>query len=219
MLKLYYNRISFNSRGVCLSLLEKGLPFELVAMKLDGDQFHPDFLALNPFHQIPVLEDEGFVVVESLAILDYLEAKYPTPSLLPSDPQMLATVKMIELLTLNQMMPPMRPLMMNSMGLSEESPEKLQEAKQNVARVLRFFESKLADRLYFGDQQLTLADIVAGTAIPFLPSLGLPLEDYPRLKDWCDRLMTRESWQQTQPTETEITEVKARMKSLLSQRQ
>jgi len=200
-------------------LLEKGLPFELVPMKLDGDQFQSEFLALNPFHQIPVLEDEGFVIVESLAILDYLEAKYPTPSLLPSNPQMLGTVKMIELLTLTQMMPPMRPLMMDWMGFSEESSEKLQEAKQNLAQVLRFFESKLADRTYFGDQQLTLADIVAGTAIPFLPSLGLPLEDYPRLKDWCDRLMTRESWKQTQPTAQQITKFKAQMKALLSQRQ
>lgn len=218
MLKLYYNLISLNSRRVWISLLEKGLPFELVPMKLDGDQFQSEFLALNPFHQIPVLEDEGFVIVESLAILDYLEAKYPTPSLLPADPQGLGRVKMIELLTLTQMMPPMRPLMMQSMGFSEESPETLQEANQNLAQVLRFFESQLADRPYFGDQQLTLADIVAGTAIPFLPSLGLPLEDYPRLKDWCDRLMTRESWQQTQPSEKEITEFKAQMKALLSQR-
>ncbi|MCT7987550.1 glutathione S-transferase family protein [Laspinema olomoucense] len=218
MLKLYYNRISFNSSRVWIALLEKGLPFELVPMKLNGDQFQPEFLALNPFHQIPVLEDDGFVMVESLAILDYLEAKYPTPSLLPSDPQMLGTVKMIEILTLTQMMPPMRPLMMHSMGFSQETPEKLQEAKQNMGQVLRFFESKLADRLFFGDEQLTLADIVAGTAIPFLPSLGVPLEDYPQLKDWCDRLMARESWQQTQPTEEEITEFKTQLKILLSQR-
>lgn len=218
MLKLYYNRISFNSRRVWISLLEKGLPFELVPMKLNGDQFQTEFLALNPFHQIPVLEDEGFVIIESLAILDYLEAKYPSPSLLPSDPQMLGTVKMIELLTLTQMMPPMRPLTMNWMGFSPESPEKLQEAKQNIAEVLRFFESKLADRPYFGDQQLTLADIVAGTAIPFLPGLGLPLEDYPQLQDWCDRLMARESWQQTQPTPKEIAEFKTQMKILLSER-
>lgn len=219
MLKLYYNLISLNSRRVWISLLEKGLPFELVAMKLDGDQFKGEFLALNPFHQVPVLEDEGFVLVESLAILDYLEAKYPTPSLLPPDPQMLGTVKMIEILTLTQMIPPMRPLMMNWMGFSQESPEKLQEAKQNIAQVLGFFESKLADRPYFGGQQLTLADIVAGTAIPFLPSMGLPLDDYPQLKNWCDRLMTRESWQQTQPTAKQITEFKTQMKILLSQRQ
>ncbi len=216
MLKLYYNRISFNSRRVWISLLEKGLSFELVPMKLEGDQFQSQFLSLNPFHQIPVLEDEEFVAVESLAILDYLEAKYPTPSLLPSNPHTLGTVRMVEILTLTQMMPPMRPLMMDMMGFGKEPPEKLEESKQKIAQVLHFFESKLADRPYFGDQQLTLADIVAGTAVPFLPSMGVSLDDYPSLKAWCDRLMLRESWQQTQPTEAEITAFKERMKLLLS---
>lgn len=81
MLKLYHVPISLNSRRVWIALLEKKLQFELVELKLDGDQFHPDFIALNPFHHIPVLVDDGFRIIESLAILDYLEAKYPTPAM------------------------------------------------------------------------------------------------------------------------------------------
>jgi glutathione S-transferase len=53
MLKLYHVPISFNSRRVWIALLEKGLQFELIELKLDGDQFQPDFVALNPFHHIP----------------------------------------------------------------------------------------------------------------------------------------------------------------------
>lgn len=85
MLKLYHNPISPNSRRVWVALLEKELEFELVPLALDGEQFQPEFLALNPFHHIPVLVDNGIMVVESLAILDYLEAQYPTPALLPTD--------------------------------------------------------------------------------------------------------------------------------------
>ena len=52
-----------------------------IALNLDADHFAPDFLAINPFHRIPVLVDEDLTVVESLAILDDREAKYPTPAL------------------------------------------------------------------------------------------------------------------------------------------
>ncbi len=60
MLKLYHNPISSNSRRVWIALLEKEIPFELVSLNLDGDQFQPEFLALNSFHHIPVLVDDGF---------------------------------------------------------------------------------------------------------------------------------------------------------------
>jgi len=85
MLKLYHSPTSPNSRRVWIALLEKELPFELVSLNLNGDQFQPEFLELNPFHHVPVLVDDGKSVVESLAILDYLEAKYPTPALMPTD--------------------------------------------------------------------------------------------------------------------------------------
>ena len=90
MLTLYHSPISPNSRRVWITLLEKKLEFELVEIKLDGEQFKPDFLAINPFHHIPVLVDDGFNVVESLAILDYLEAQYPQPAMLPTDAKDLA---------------------------------------------------------------------------------------------------------------------------------
>lgn len=104
MLKLYHTAISANSRRVWIALLEKEIPFELVSLKLDGDQFQPEFLAINPFHHIPVLVDDDFRLIESLAILDYLEAKYPTPAMLPTDAQDLATVRMVEMVTNNELL-------------------------------------------------------------------------------------------------------------------
>lgn len=52
-----------------------------------------DFTAINPLQRIPVIIDNGLRIVESLAILDYLEAKYPTPSLMPSEIDAIATVR------------------------------------------------------------------------------------------------------------------------------
>ena len=214
MLKLYHLPISFNSRRVWVAMLEKGLEFELIPMKLDGDQFKPEFLALNPFHHIPVLVDGDFTIIESLAILDYLEAKYPTPSLLPQEPQALGIVRMVEAVTLNELLPQMRPLISQQMGLAEPEAETLAQSKQKIATVLTFFGNLLGERAYFINNSLTLADIVAGTVVPLLPALGFSLQDYPQLKTWCKRLKERESWQQTQAKPEEIEAFKSTMQKL-----
>ena len=63
MLTLYHQPFSPNSRRVWITLLEKGLEFELVEIKLDGEQFKPEFLAISPFHHIPALVDDGLNLV------------------------------------------------------------------------------------------------------------------------------------------------------------
>ncbi len=83
MLKFYYHPLSPIARRVWLALLEKKIPFESFIVDLKNDeQHHPNYLQLNPFHHVPVIIDDNFRLIESLAILDYLESKYPTPSLL-----------------------------------------------------------------------------------------------------------------------------------------
>ena len=216
MLKLYHTPISFNSRRVWIALLEKQIEFQLIPMKLNGDQFQPEFLAINPFHHIPVLVDGDFPLIESLAILDYLEAKYPTPALLPTDAQSLGIVRMVEMVTLNELLPPMTPLIRQKMGFAEEDKQKLEPSKQKVATVLNFFEKLLGDRPYFGGDNLTMAEVVAGTTVPLLPSLGMSFKDYPKLQDWSRRLMQRDSWQQTQPTPEDIEAFKSTMQALMA---
>lgn len=200
MLTLYHAPISPNSCRVWIVLLEKGLEFELVEVKLDGEQLKPDFLAISPFHHIPVLVDDGFNIVESLAILDYLEAKYPTPAMLPKDAKDLAVVRMVQLVSVNELLPAMTPLLPLFLGLSEGDSAQIESAKQKIVSVLKFFEHLLGDRPYFGSENLTLGDVTAGSIIPFLPQLGLSLGDYPKLSAWCDRLISRPAWQATLPT-------------------
>lgn len=191
MLKFYYNPISVNTRRVWVVLLEKQIPFEPILVNLDGDQFHDNFTAINPLQRIPAIVDNGLRVVESLAILDYLEAKYPTPSLMPSEPEAIAVVQMIETITVVELQPATIPLTRPLVGLEVE-PWKLEAAQQRVTIVLRFFEELLNEQTYFVKEEFTLAEVVAGTLVP-----SLPLEDYPRLKAWSERLTQRESWQQT----------------------
>jgi glutathione S-transferase len=214
-LKLYHQPISVNSRRVWIALLEKQISFELIQLNLDGDQFAAEFLEISPFHHIPVLVDDGFSVIESLAILDYLEAQYPIPSLLPKDAKAFATVRMVELVTVHELLPAMNPLIREMMGFVEIEVEKIDRSKQQIGKILSFLEQQLGVSPYFGGDCLTLADIVAGTAVTWLPSLGVSLDEYPSLKQWCDGLMQRQSWQQTQPTPEQIEGFKAQMRELM----
>jgi glutathione S-transferase len=213
MLKLYHHPVSPNSRRVWIALIEKGLPFELVALKLDGDQFAPEFVAISPFHHIPVLVDDDFALVESQAILDYLEAKYPTPSLRPADPKALGVVQMVRMAMVNELAPAMSPMVGQMMGLGTPEPEKLEQAQQKLAVVLQFFERLLDGQPYFGGENLSLADITAGVSVPWLPMLGMPLDDYPDVKAWCDRVQGRPSWQTTKATPEMLEQLKAQMQA------
>jgi len=69
-------------------------------------------------------------------VLDYLEAKYPTPALLPTDAKAPATVRMVEMVTVNELSPAMAPLIRQMMVLLNE-PQKLEQALQSTT-VLTF---------------------------------------------------------------------------------
>ncbi len=219
MLKFYNHAISWNTRRVWITLLEKEIEFEEIRLKLDGEQMQPDFLAINPFHHVPVLVDDDFKVVESLAILDYLEAKYPEPALLPREPQNLAVVRMVEMITVNELVPGIMPLIQQVMGIGEHSEERLEQSRQKIATVLAFFESHLGDNPYFGNTSLSLGDIVAGTLVIRLPSLGITLEEYPQLQGWCHRLSQRSAWQKTEPSPEAIQAFMSTMKKLMKKQQ
>lgn len=86
-MKLYSYFRSSASFRVRIALRLKGLDFEYVPVHLTrggGEQFSPAYRALNPAGLVPALEDDGGVLTQSLAIIEYLEEKYPRPALLPA---------------------------------------------------------------------------------------------------------------------------------------
>src|SRR6266567_4600334 len=75
MLKFYFNGAP-NPNKVALFLEESGLPYELVPVDTrKGDQFKPEFLAVNPNGKVPAIDDDGVFVFDSNAILLYLAEK------------------------------------------------------------------------------------------------------------------------------------------------
>jgi len=79
-MKLYYHPVSTTSRPIVLFAAESGIDLDLEIVDLfTGAQYQPPFEAINPSHQVPVLEDGDFRLTESSAILKYLADKTDSP--------------------------------------------------------------------------------------------------------------------------------------------
>jgi len=93
MLELYHSINSVCAQKIRLALLEKGLTSKEHLMKLNGDQFEPAYLKLNPNGVVPTLIHDGQAVTESSVILYYLDEVFAQPSLMPASPLARAKVR------------------------------------------------------------------------------------------------------------------------------
>ncbi len=93
-MKLYDFFRSGTSHRLRIALNLKGLPFEYAAVDLRSEQhLGPDFKALNPQGLVPALVAGDRVLIQSPAIIEWLEERHPTPPLLPADPDDRARVR------------------------------------------------------------------------------------------------------------------------------
>ena len=209
MLKLYFARPAAYARPVWLSLLEKGLVFELVPVDLGGEQFGDAFQAINPFGYVPVLVDDGFRVVECLAILDYLEARYPQQPLMPEDAVAIAKVRMVQSISFSALLPAFF-----KMVAYPKDPAETAYGRQRKMNALNFLEELLGEKTFFAGERLTMAEIVAGTLVYRVDALGLPLANYPQLTAWSKRLLLRPTWQEIELSVREWIRFKRKMQVL-----
>ena len=92
---LFHHNSSVCAAKVRVALAEKSLSFESQLLRLDGDQFEPDYLALNPAAVVPTLVHQGRAITESNVILEYLEDVFPEPRLRPGDPYSRAQARIL----------------------------------------------------------------------------------------------------------------------------
>ena len=80
-MKLYYHPVSTTSRPIVLFATESDIKLDYQVVDLfTGEQYQPQYSAINPSHQVPVLEDGDFRLTESSAILKYLAEKTRSPA-------------------------------------------------------------------------------------------------------------------------------------------
>ena len=197
-MKLYGRPFSVYVRSVRLCLEEKGLDYELVPVDPFDPAGLPDWYSeLHPFGKIPAFEDGEVRLYESDAIQRYLEARYPEPPLLPTEPAALGRAVQAMRMMDSYAYPAMVwTIFIGESGNQDDVWMARDKALEISRKVLGELEGWLGDGPYLTGDALTLADT------HFLPTLDLfsmtaagreMLREHPRVRTWCERLRERPS--------------------------
>ena len=194
-IKVYDAASSSNSDRVKIVLHEKGLPYDRVTLDLaKKEQKTPEFLRLNPYGKVPVIDDGGNVLFESCIINEYLDEKYPNPPLMPKDPYLRARGRVLVDYGLNHIHEAYWALRIEILKKeSERSTSLIEEKRQTLRNMLRYLEDALGEKSYFLGE-ISLTDIDLWPRFSRMEAWGvLPTPSLPRLNGWLQRMKERPS--------------------------
>ncbi len=194
MIRIWGRQSSVNVQKVLWTCDELGLPFERIdAGGRFSDLQTASFRALNPNGRIPVLEDSGFVLWESNAIVRYVAATYGTGRLCPPDSRARADAERWMDWQLTDILPGMRVLFFQLVRAREEEkdPAAVDRAIVAAAAAWRLLDAHLEGRRFVTGDDLSIADIPLGTFVHRWMALPIDRPALPALTAWYERLCGR----------------------------
>ncbi|MBX5162949.1 MULTISPECIES: glutathione S-transferase family protein [unclassified Rhizobium] len=185
-MKLYYHPLSGHSHRVHLFLSLLGVPYELVELDLAaGAHKAPEFLKLNPFGQVPVLDDNGTVIADSSAILVYLARKYGRNDWLPEEALAAArTQKWLSVASGEIAYGVCAARLVTVFGADFRTEEVITRAH----RILALIDAELADRNFLLGNNPVIADVALYSYIANAPEGNVDLSAYPNVRAWLARI-------------------------------
>ena len=198
MYVLYHSPFSQHARRVVSLFIEAGLQYELrnVAME-KGEHLSPEYLAINPNHQVPTFLDGDIKLYESNAILRYLCAKHSLSDWYPGAPAQLAAVE--QWLDWNQcrLSPAVVDIVLNTVFLGERGDQDAIARGRNKLRELEpILEHGLAGRAFLAGARPTIADLSLASSIFQLSFAGIaPTGEHTR--SWLGRMQGIEGFRRS----------------------
>jgi glutathione S-transferase len=200
MRKLHYHPFSTFARRVRIALLEKKIECELVEVDMGkGEHRSPEYRALNPYGRVPTLEEDGFVLYESTAILDYLEATHPSPPLVPADARGRAHVAMQVKLCDIQLARQTGIIIFPKRFLPRErwDTAAMAQAKKDIEKHLEIVERQITGKEWLVGDRYSLVEVCYTPFVQFLPLMEIAPP--PGVAAWVERMLARPSAQETKP--------------------
>jgi glutathione S-transferase len=185
-IRLFRYALSGHAHRAELMLSLLGLPFEIVDVDLrQGEQKRPEFLALNPFGQVPVIQDGADTVADSSAILAYLCRRYdPSNRWWPQEPMAAAQVQRWLSVAAGPLAEgPARARAQVVFGRPREA-----ACHQLAARWFGLLDQHLAGREFLLGAAPTAADVAMYTYTAHAPEGGVSLAPYPAIRTWLARV-------------------------------
>ncbi|MGH6637019.1 MAG: glutathione S-transferase family protein [Polaromonas sp.] len=194
MIKLYNDELSGNCYKLRLFMGLLGLRYERVPINFHPQREHKSaaFLRINPFGQLPVIDDEGYVLRDAQAILVYLATKYDSAQRwYPADAQTRGRVALWLTVAEDITRSASAARLHDAFGY----PFDVDACRRAAHKLFAHIEDHLADGEIAGNEWLagnapTIADIACFPYIALAPEGGISLDRYPALRRWIRRVKT-----------------------------
>ena len=160
-------------------------------------------LAASPSGRIPAMDDNGFTLCESSAIMIYLASKKQS-ALYPEDAQRRAKIHQWMFWDSAHWTPAHQPIQFERLikprfynGAPDDAV--VEKALAAFNREAALLDAALSDKEWLAGDEPSLADFGAGAGLTYAPLIDLPLEDYPNIRAWYERLSELEGWKKSAP--------------------
>jgi len=184
-MKLYDNELSGNCYKIRLFLSLLGMEYEKISVDLFKRESRTrEFLSINPRGQVPVLDDDGVVIQDSMAILIYLASKYGGESWLPNDANSLAQVSQWLAFAADEV----TGLAYARAALELGRPYNVEERQKLGIAGLKVMEQQLQDNDWLALNHITIADIACFPYVALASQAGISLNEYVNVRRWIDRI-------------------------------
>ncbi|WP_438009358.1 glutathione S-transferase N-terminal domain-containing protein [Sorangium sp. So ce321] len=200
-MKIYGNPMSTCTQKALIVLAEKGHDAQLVTVDLmKGEQKQPEHLARHPFGVVPVLDDDGFILFESRAIMRYLDQSLSGLSLTPGDPKGRGLMEQWISAEQSYFSPHVLKIMYQCIfGPMRGTPPDqaiVDQAKSDIKKAFGVADTTLAKQEYFVGSGFSLADV---TWMPymqylFIAGVGDIVAEHQHVNAWWKRASARPSW-------------------------
>jgi len=201
-MKLYGSPISTCTRKVLCTLAEKGAQADFVNIELfKGEQKNADYMTVHqPFGRVPAIEDDGFSMYESRAIIRYLDATLPGTKLVPPDAQGRAAMDQWTSVEYSYFSGPALKVIgervFHAMLGKPSDEAKVEAGKKELLPTFDVLEHRLANAPYLAGKDFSLADICCLPYIDYLfeAKEGELITSRPHVAAWWKRVSERPSW-------------------------
>lgn len=193
-LVLHFHPLSSYCHKVLVGLYERGTPFEARVVDLSQPEKRAEFEALWPTAKIPLLVDGARAVPETSIMLEYLDAHYPGPPMLPADAEARLEARLWDRLFDQYVMTPMQKIVADRLRAEgEKDPRGVANAREMLAMAYRMIDRHMAGRTWAAGEAFSLADCAAAPALFYAGIIAPWGEEQVELAGYFERLVARPS--------------------------
>jgi glutathione S-transferase len=192
MIKVYGTSMSRAARALW-ALEELGLKYEHAPINARGESRQPEYLKINPNGHVPIIDDEGTIVWESMAINLYLAEKYGKGGLWPSTVEQHGACYQWSFWGMTEIEPSLMTVFLNRLILPAEQRNEQAAAKavEDIKAPLKVLDAHLHNREYLLGKEFTIADLNAASVLGLANFVQLDLSPTPATQKWLQKCLSR----------------------------